>query len=144
MPIENCAAGPFGIAGVVGLLLGLSWFALYLLSWVWAWTWAWIDDSKAPRANPMIRFVMQRMGWGEGDWLYAYKRGGRGSDGERGFFLPLLALTFGPMLAVLAVTIYPVTLAALTFFLLARLARFARRHKKLFDKHIKDPDAHKA
>lgn len=143
MTIEGCAAGPFGIAAVLGLLLGVGWFALYLLSWVWAWSWAWIDDSKAPRANPLIGAVMRSMGWGDGDWLYIYKKQGKGSDGERAFFFPLISLLFGPLLAVLAVKLYAVTLTFVTLYLLARLARFARRHKKLFDKHIADPDAHK-
>jgi hypothetical protein len=39
--------------------------------------------------------------------------------------------------------LYPLTLTGATLCLVAFLARFARRHKKLFDKHLKDPEAHK-
>lgn len=146
MHVEIYEPGPFGLAVGLGLLLGLGWVALYVLSWVWAWSWAWIDDSKAPKANPLISFVMRRMGWKELDGgCFVYEKGcHEWSDGASGFFYPLLALLFLPTLAVTAVTFYPVTLAAVTLLLMARLARFARRHKKLFDKHIKDPDAHKA
>lgn len=144
MPIEIYEPGPFGLAAGLGLLLGLGWVALYFLSWAWAWSWAWIDDAKPPKSNPLISFSMRCMGWEICDYLWKFKKGDLKSDGECGFFFPLLALIFGPTLAVLAVTIYPVTLAAVTLLLLARLARFARRHKKLFDKHVKDPGAHKA
>jgi hypothetical protein len=142
MQIEIYEPGPFCLAFGLGLLLGLGWCALYVLSWAWSWSWAWIDDSEAPKANPLISFVMRRMGWADGDRWFRFRKGDQISDGASGFFYPLLALLFGPALAVLAVTIYPATLAALTLFLLARLARFARRHKKLFDKHIVDPNAH--
>lgn len=144
MNIEIYEPGPFGLAFGLGLLLGLGWVALYIFSWAWAWSWAWIDDAKAPRTNPLIKFVMHLRGYDDGDWVWKFRKGDKKSDGESGFFYPLLALLVGPLFVVTAVTIYPVTLAALTLFLLARLARFARRHKKLFDKHIKDPDAHKA
>lgn len=144
MHVEIYEPGPFGLAVGLGLLLGLGWVALYVLSWVCAWCWAWIDDAKAPRSNPLISFVMHRRGYTDGDWLWRFRKGDKKSDGKSGFFYPLLALLLSPLFVVTAVTIYPVTLAALTLFLLARLARFARRHKKLFDKHIKDPDAHKA
>ena len=144
MHVEIYELGLFGPAFGLGLLLGLGWCALYVLSWAWSWSWAWIDDSEAPTANHLISFVMRRMGWSDGDRWFRFRKGDQISDGASGFFYPLLTLVFAPTLAVLAVKIYPATLAALTLFLMARLARFARRHKKLFDKHIKDPDAHKA
>lgn len=147
MPIENCDAPAILLAFGIGLLLSASWVALYVLSWGWARTWAWIDDTEAPKNNPLIQMIMFRNGWVTNTCRYssfAYERGSSHSDGAEAFFWPLLALFCGPMLAVIAFKLYPVTLAAVTLYFLARLARFARRHKKLFDKHIKDPDAHKA
>ena len=147
MPIENCNVPALGLAFALGLLLSVGWLALYLLSWGWARTWAWIDDSEAPKNNPLLQMIMFRTGWkaSTNRWSScAYEKGNESSSGAEAFFFPLVILFLGPMLAVIAFKLYPVTLAALTLYLIARLARFARRHKKLFDKHIKDPDAHKA
>jgi hypothetical protein len=132
-----------GAAFGFGIILGAGWIAAYFLSWCWAWTWAWVDDSKAPKKNPLINLAMSRMGWGEGDWLWSYKKGSHNSDGGRGFFFPLIALILLPPFISSAIAVYPITLAVFLAYLIARLARFARRHKKLFDKHLKDPEAHK-
>lgn len=130
-------------AFVFGLLLGSGWIAAYLASWVGSWIWAWVDDSEAPKKNPLITRSMHLMGWGEGDWLWQYKKGEATSDGAVGFLFPMLALIATPPLIALSVALYPLTLSIALAFLTARLARFARRHKKLFDKHLKDPEAHK-
>lgn len=133
----------FGCSAVLGIIFGMAWIGAYFLSWVWAWSWAWVDDCEAPKDNPLILRVMTKMGYGEGDWLYRYKKDKHKTDGERAFFFPLLALVLTPTLAALLTFIYPVTLCAICLYLIARLTRFARRHKKLFDKHIKDPSAHR-
>lgn len=146
MTIENCTVPALGLAFAIGLLLSVGWVALYFLSWGWARTWAWIDDTEAPKNNPMIKSIMFRMGWVESTnkWTsFSYEKGKGSSDGAEAFFWPLIIVFLGPMLAVIAFKLYPVTLTAVTLYLLARLARFARRHKKLFDKHINDPAAHK-
>lgn len=132
-----------GAASGFGIILGAGWIAAYFLGWCWAWTWAWIDDSKAPDKNPLINKSMKLMGWKRGNWLYKYMKDGEGSDGGRGFFFPLLAFVFGPPVAASAVAIYPVTLSIVLAYFIALIARFARRQKKLFDKHLKDPEAHK-
>jgi len=142
MQFENLGC-LYGFAVAIGLLLSVAWVACYILSWVWAWTWAWIDDSKSPRNNPLLSRTMKLMGWKEGDWLYGYLKGGNGSDGESAFFYPLLALLTAPCLGLTILVFYPLAIGIAGAFGLAHITRFARRHKKLFDKHIKDPDAHK-
>ncbi|MFT0517298.1 hypothetical protein [Pseudomonas faucium] len=143
MQLENY----FALACGLGLLLGLAWFALYLLSWAWVWSWAWMDDSKPAQRNPLIQWVNSHRGFEPGEGFccrYGYQRqDGRRIDGEGGFFYPFLALSLAPLALLVMVKIYPVTIAVLTSIAIAHLARFARRHKKLFDKHIKDPEAHK-
>jgi hypothetical protein len=133
----------FGAAGALGFGLGFLWIAAYFLSGLWAGVWAWIDDSKAPEANPLIANVMKRMGWIESERLWGYEKGSLRSDGECAFFYPLIGLFVAPTAAALMVWLYPLTIAGALAYFVARLARFARRHKKLFDKHLKDPEAHK-
>ena len=137
----------FSAAGLLGLLLGLAWFALYVLSWAWVWIWAWMDDSKSSKRNPLIKKVNKWRGLEPGGGVCA-KHGyedkdGNKKDGEGGFFYPFLALLFGPTALLLMFMLYPLTLSVVTGFAIAHLARFARRHKKLFDKHLKNPEAHK-
>jgi len=130
------------MAGWLGVTLAIGWAALNILGCVWDWTWAWIDDSRDKATNPFIRGVAKIMG---------YKYRGRGysnafyhdkddvaSDGAVMFFLPAVLLIFIPF----AVLMYEITLAVVSAIALAHLARYARRHKKVFDKHVEDKDAH--
>jgi hypothetical protein len=39
--------------------------------------------------------------------------------------------------------LWPLALFCIALLAVAHVSRFARRHKKLFDKHVKDPEAHK-
>lgn len=154
--MEHEIINAFPIAGGLGVILAIGWIASLLLCQLWNWVWAWIDDAKPSSHNPLVAKVMQWMGYEKDDGVYSYKKAKETvqltystytsyshSDGEKGFFLPLLILFTGPIIILLAIAIYPVTIGIATAFALARLARFARRHKKLFDKHIKDPEAHK-
>jgi hypothetical protein len=54
----------------------------------------------------------------------------------------MLSSIVAPMLMVFVFEFYAVALFVLTLAIVANLARFARRHKKLFDKHLTDKDAH--
>lgn len=137
-------------ATAIGILLSLGWVALYIFGWIWAWAWAWIDDADSPERNPIIDWSMGILGFmvasRERCWAYVGEGdewSGRVSDGAIGFFAPMLILFLGPIILALSFLFYPVTLTIFCLYLIARLARFARRHKKLFDKHIKDPEAHK-
>lgn len=134
-----------------GIALALAWFALLVLAQVWARAWNWIDDGDNPiQANPILQRLMKIRG-------YELRKRTKYSDsvaywnkkdecGDSGFFIavPALILFLSPTVIFLSMRFYPVPIAIGTLAVIAYLARFARRHKKLFDKHIKDPLAHKA
>lgn len=134
-----------GAATGIGGILGTAWVVAYILSWIGAWIWSWVDECESPKENPLIEWSMRKMGWGKpkGWSCWLYSRNDDVSDGACGFFYPLLAVMIGPAAITILILLYPLTLSILLAVLLARLARFARRHKKLFDKHLKDPGAHK-
>lgn len=145
-----------GCSVVLGGMLGLSWVGACILSWAWGRIWAWVDDSKAPERIWMTAKIMAYWGWRE-DESYVYSRGGRltkfyGRDywegaeyshGFQAFIFPLALLIAAPVIFLIAYWVYPLTIGLALSFLIAHMARFARRHKKLFDQHVKDPDAHK-
>lgn len=154
--MEHEINNAFHISVGLGVILAAGWIASLLLCGIWNRAWAWIDDSKPSSHNAMVAKVMQWLGYQKDDGSYGYTKvkevvqltrgthtSYKYSDGGEGFFYPLIILFAGPTIILLAIAIYPVTIGIATAFALARLARFARRHKKLFDKHIKDPDAHK-
>lgn len=135
---------PLGLALILGLALCMLWIFVAIGSSVWCWVWAWIDDAEAPKENRLMAFIMIKRGYTRRDSeCYPWEKDRSLSDGSGAFYIPLVALTVAPSFIVVAFLLYPVTIGAFTLYLLARLARFARRHKKLFDKHIADPDAHK-
>lgn len=138
-------------AFAMGVALAVGWALLLLLTGIWQKVWRWVDDDQSPEnPNYFIAKVMTWLGF-TGDRasnIYPWQRNGGDSSndisgGGRAFWYPLLALLVAPLMAALCIRFYPVALTAGTLYLVARLARFARRHKKLFDKHIKDPEAHK-
>ena len=51
--------------------------------------------------------------------------------------------SLSPFIILTSITLYPLTIGIATTLSIAYLARFVRRHKKLFDKHIVDKEAHK-
>lgn len=143
--MEHEAINPFAIAGVIGFLLALGWIAINILCWAWNWIWAWIDDSEPQKSGAIIHFLAMRRGFKIHKSEYFKYRSDDGyySNGWAELLLPMVILFFGPAIFLLGFLLYPLTLSAFGLYLTARLARFARRHKKLFDKHVKDPDAHK-
>lgn len=125
---------------VAGLVLGAV-----VIGLVWRKAWAWIDDAEAGR-NPVLEFMARLRGWTpyttEGNGYQWWKDKKDSTQTE--VLLPFLGLFFfSPLAVFLAIKLYPVVMAALTLVAVAFVARFARRHKKLFDKHLKDPEAHK-
>ena len=130
-----------------GVALAVFWCLVVLASKIWAATWAWIDDAKAPKRSPAIVFLMKISGYKENaegavyDFTHSNKKSE--TDAEIAFALAFMFCLIAPIMALLAFDLYPVTIAIMTLYAVAHLARFARRHKKLFDKHIADPDAHK-
>lgn len=139
---------PEGVALVIGALLAIAWMASIIGSKVWQMTWNWIDDDDSRvEYNPLVFAVMKRLGYtrDRDSACYPYQNsdGKKISDGSTAVFLPFFLLFVSPLAIVIGFRLYPLVIAAITLFLIARLARFARRHKKLFDKHLKDPAAHK-
>lgn len=134
-----------------GAALALCWIVICLLAKFGSQAWNWIDDNEQPiRVNPVFSWIMLRLGYKPAREVSPYSAytwktedGKKESNGEIAFFMPLLILLFCPTAIYIGLWLYPVTLAAITIFLVGYLARFARRHRKLFDKHLKDPDAHR-
>lgn len=69
------------------------------------------------------------------DWRFPVTLGG--------FISSTVIVSLMPIISLLAFKFYYVLIPILSLFLLAHLARFARRHKKIFDDHVKDKGAHK-
>lgn len=140
------------IAGLLGLGIALMvlWFALLGGAQLWKHTWNWIDDGDNPiKVNPMAAFIMARFAKCEYrpkhpgyDWHSWYDKQNDHVCEAPYIMLPGLGLIFAPTIIYLALKFYPVAIAASILVLMAHIARFARRHKKLFDRHIKDPLAH--
>ncbi|MFU4132759.1 hypothetical protein ACM7HG_30015 [Pseudomonas aeruginosa] len=149
MPHEHITQIPdYLFTFILGLFLAFLWAFAVFLAWAWGRAWAWIDDSKPPRHNFLTRRVMVLLGFKLQDdpwpaYQYMHSKNYCESDGHIGFFAPILISILAPSLLLLSFDLYPVTVCGLTLFAVAHLARFARRHKKLFDKHIADPNAHK-
>ena len=134
-------------AGTLGVSLAIFWIVVVAASKLWALVWAWIDDTKAPKQIPIISVSMRMFGYmptteGYDCWEYRHKNTQKGSDGDIGLYMPLATLMCAPLVLLVAFDLYPVTIAVATSYALAHLARFARRHKKLFDQHLTDPEAH--
>lgn len=123
-----------GVALSALLLLGIG------LGKLWSHTWAWIDDCE-PEENPFVNLLAKMRGWepvGYGVWK------DRKGEWQCDPYLAFFPITFaGPAVIFISLKLYPVTLTILALVATAHVARFARRNKKLFDKHLKDPEAHK-
>jgi hypothetical protein len=160
----------YQIASIVGGVIAVGWFVAYVLCWLGQWAWAWVDDSEVGKRNWLASKInfskwkypvyLYSESFENGDKPHGYakdkkynntKCGGlrEGVDYKYGFntYGGIISTTFItsliPMFAVISFNLYPVTLAFLCVALIAWVARFSRRHKKLFDKHIVDKDAHK-
>lgn len=136
---------------VAGTALAGLWIAMYMLVNLGRAAWNWIDDNERPvPRNPIITWLMPRLGYRIDEERlkygssYIWEKEGKGSSsGDIAVFMPMFLLFWAPSAIFVGLWLYPLTLAAITLFLIACVARFARRHKKLFDKHLKDPQAHK-
>lgn len=130
-------------------MLGFPFAALLMLAvlggLIWTKTWAWIDDSK-PGRNPVTELMARLRGWSPYTTEHSVYLWWKDKEGETKcdvIFDYVFTAFWLPLAAFLSIKFYPVLLTVLTLLLLAYVARFARRHKKLFDKHLKDPEAHK-
>lgn len=73
----------------------------------------------------------------EVDFIYSWQS----SFGSPVWTIGLTSLS--PMVILFSIHIYPVVLFAASSAVMGYVARFARRHKKLFDKHLTNKEAHK-
>ena len=133
----------YQMAGVIGCILAIAWLAGLVLIRIGYRAWAWVDDSEPPKINPFIKWLMHKDGWVErASCDYPFIREGEISDGIYIKIRVFFAAALLPVIAVLALQFYPVTLAMATMYAIAHLARYARRHKKVFDEHVADKKAH--
>lgn len=127
----------------VGLSLAGIWVALYPLSWLGAWVWSWVDETKMPHNNPILSFIARRFGYYTDPedlyWDYRHKNKPNIDDGVRFFLVPLLILLASPPFIIF----YELTFFVVSGIVVAHLARFARRHRKMFDEHVADKGVHK-
>lgn len=131
----------------VSFLTFLSWVMILILGWLSVKVWAWVDDQDGVLYNPVIVLCMYIVGCKKREYYngygYAYQnKDGGGIDSFPVFIFSLLISAIIPSLLYLCFIFYPIPIAIMILVLLAKLARYARRHKKAFDEHIKDKNAH--
>jgi hypothetical protein len=150
-------------AGGIGIACGMAWLLLILLAAGWRRAMAWVDDREDLESipNPLIAVLMKRKGYTwqdtwkglnmrDGETWWRWCKPGKGSkqwdtsDADGAIATSFIVVVLAPIVATAAFLFYPIAIAAGLLVLIAHIARFAKRHKKLFDKHIKDPLAHKA
>lgn len=104
----------------------------------------WVDDRQPQGPWPMAQLIAKAMGYKESSHSYKFEKEGKEDQGNADI-LGKAAVVVGciPMAVCLTVMFYPIVLSLALLYAIAHTARFARRHKKLFDKHVKDPEAHK-
>jgi hypothetical protein len=138
----------YEIAFLCGVVIAALWIVAYLLCRFGQWAWAWVDDAKVGKRNLIVNWLAMMQGYTHRDpgydteFVYWNKDKSDSAVGILPFLQALLATSIAPMAIVIAFKLYAVTLIVLTLMVTAWVARFSRRHKKLFDKHIVDKDAH--
>ena len=125
-------------------LLPIAWLAFLAIISVCCMVWDWIDDKESFTKNPVIKFFMLKMGFpvskASSSRIFVYEKDGNDlTDGGRVILGGALIFAIIPT----AIYLYEISMIFIVSALLALLARFARRSKKMFDLHIKDKDAHK-
>ena len=118
---------PFAVwaAGICGCLLFSSAIAYIWLEWVY--------DNEMRKDHPLKKMWNSECS----DHRLSYV--------PIGFIMSLFFFAVVFILACAgywAVVFYPVTLSVLLLALLSFLARMAVRHRKMFDEHVEDKDAH--
>lgn len=129
----------------LGLALGVVYGLMFPLSKLVASALAWVDDKEHKGFSPMLLFVARLLGYKpDGDSEYRFINGKGHNKDKYDLAMQTVFLIFcAPAAIYLAIKFYPIPLAAALLYAIAHTARFARRHKKLFDEHVKDPGAHK-
>jgi len=134
----------YKIAILCGGIIVIGWIVAYVLCWIGQWAWAWVDDSKVGQRNLIVKYLANKNGFDDYHGsVFDYKGKKKGySDGLWSFMRAFLFTVTLPFVLLMTIKLYPIALAILCMALVAWVARFSRRHKKLFDKHIVDKDAH--
>jgi len=141
----------YQIAWIVGGVGGTLWVAAWAISWGCLHLWAWVHDTKAPKKNPIIRFIMLSiLGWkesGEGDtWYYykgeSYSNRSHSNDGGTAWVLVLLFLLLAPTTTVLLYKAWGLVLTVLLIAASAHTARNNLRQRKKLDEHVADDKVH--
>lgn len=120
-----------------------------LLSYCGTWLIWWVDDYDGVRpVSPLTRLIMNLLGhslvWNtyNSEWRYYNRAGNPVDSGLRvmGFWAVMFLL---PLLVVVSILHPALPISIGTFITVMFVARTARRYKKLLDKHVVDPDAHR-
>jgi len=132
---------------VAGVALAVACGLIILLGKAWRHAWGWIDDSE-PGRNPVLELIARLRGWTTFETkgttsTYLWWKDKKGETRTDPFIDLFLVVLFTPLSIYLVFKLYALALFVVSLLAIAFVARFARRHKKLFDKHIKDPEAHK-
>ena len=157
----------YSAAGQCGLFIAIAWAVAPLISLIIQTAVAWIDDSDRASENWVVHTLYKKTHKyrypvynGASKEVFGYakdkKHSGAKSSSLRidenyvfshdaGFFYPISVAVVGgiPFAVVAAFDFYPITLSILGFVVMAHMARFGRRHQKLFTKHIEDKNAHR-
>jgi len=136
---------------VVSVFIFALWILAYVSCWVCQWVWAWIDDSEVSDRSKMIDLLMRLYGYkvresyyhSDGAYIKKLKVCSTYACGASHSFLSLGALCALPWVIYASVLFYDVAICLVIIVMVIFLSRYARRHKKLFDKHIANKDAHK-
>lgn len=142
--LEQCTGYSLLAIGIYLLVILLGMFS--------TWLWNFIDDFDKPlRQNMVVRFGMRVIGFEPHptptSLRTGYQRIGSTSGEEYdsdNFIWVGGFLVFGTPAAIAVTKAYSQFVLSIAICVaVVFMARFMRRHKKLFDRHVADKDAHK-
>lgn len=145
-----------------GVFLGAI-LSILIIGYLWTFAWAYLDDGESNIKNPVFALFKRITGFYPVTWCssggtfgYVRSKEHEGQDfasartqGVRVYDGFLMCITVPaiifllPLLTLLAVAFYPVTLTIFTLYTLMFVARSGRRLSKKFTSHTIDPNAHK-
>lgn len=143
-----------------GIFLGAI-LSILIIGYLWTWIWAYLDDGDSKIKNPAFALfkgvtgfypvMMYTCVWGfVRNKAYDGRDESRAErDGIRVYDDCLVALGVpmlifvSPILTLLAVAFYPVTLTIFSLYAVLFVSRSVRRLTKKFTSHTIDPNAHK-
>jgi len=136
----------YQMALIGGVAIAAMWIVAYFLCWCCQWAWAWVDDEEVGNENLWVTFLAVKV-WklelrnSGADYPY-YGSSWGSSDGIEAYCGSLIISALAPVFFVWCFNFYVVVLFVLSLIFLMQLTRFARRQKKLFDKHVTNKEIH--